>query len=459
MRGAPPRPASGQPAARAGQTVVRATVKPTLGGAPGKPAQRPAPAPPPPLPDDLELDFSAIFGGDLLAEAQRPAAPKPAPAPKPAAPPVVKPSTPPKPAAKPAAPAPPPADEPEIDLAELFGSIPEPPPLPPAKPQSAAKPAAPVARPAPAPAPAKPKPAPAPVPVRPQAAAVARPAARPAPAPLPGAPAPVRPAAAAFGGDLSSPKGKSKALAETVIASMCDRLVQETRRKGGTLTLADVERLIAEFWRKTEALQVVFEKSFEEYVKARERAVGDQARNYPFDRVLVREFEHLFAVAGPVDGNKLLRRMLPGFFMAMNKMLGEDVVEDYQERCRKIVQRVRAARGAAFKWPDVYEDRDAKALVVDALVAIAGYFQDVEKRSAWFLNIVNNHLAPPPPNAAPAIAQWQLAPTGFRRFLRALFRALRDELKAPQGRTRITERYGIEACLAVTETVDQVFAE
>jgi len=138
-----------------------------------------------------------------------------------------------------------------------------------------------------------------------------------------------------------------------VVASFCDRLVAEANRRGGVLTLQDIELLNEEFASKTEALQAVFEKSFEDYVRARERASFLQTRNYPFDRVLVRKFEHLFADGKDLDPTKLSRRMLPGFFMAMNKMLGPEVIETYQERCRKIVQRIRLGRDDNFDWNEI----------------------------------------------------------------------------------------------------------
>lgn len=271
--------------------------------------------------------------------------------------------------------------------------------------------------------------------------------------PPPGA----RPAAAspAKGGQAAA-SAKSRAIAETVVASFCDRLVAEANRRGGVLTLQDIELLNEEFASKTEALQAVFEKSFEDYVRARERASFLQTRNYPFDRVLVRKFEHLFADGKDLDPTKLSRRMLPGFFMAMNKMLGPEVIETYQERCRKIVQRIRLGRDDNFDWNEIYADRDAKALALEAEVTIAGYFEDVDKRSAWFLEIINNNLAPAPPGAPPQVASWRMMEGTFRRFLRALLADLKTELATSDGRTRITERYGIETCLKLAEVVRKI---
>lgn len=274
----------------------------------------------------------------------------------------------------------------------------------------------------------------------------------------PAAPPPsARPAAAppAKGGVSTSP-GKSRALAETVVGSFCERLVAEANRRGGVLTLQDIESLNEEFASKTEALQAIFEKSFEDYVRARERASFLQTRNYPFDRVLVRKFEHLFADGKDPDPTKLSRRILPGFFMAMNKMLGPEVIETYQERCRKIVQRIRLGRDDNFDWNEIYADRDAQALSLEAEVTIAGYFEDVDKRSAWFLEIVNNNLAPALPGAPPGTSSWRMMEGSFRRFLRALLADLKTELATSDGRTRVTERYGIETCLKLAEVLRNI---
>jgi hypothetical protein len=257
-------------------------------------------------------------------------------------------------------------------------------------------------------------------------------------------------------GDLSTLTGKSKALAATVVDSFCDRLVVEAERRGGMLTLRDIEALNEEFVRKTDALQAVFEKSFEDYVRARERAALQQTRNYPFDRLLVSKFERLFAKDKDIGPNKLSRRILPGFFMAMNKMLGPELIETYQERCRKIVQRIRQGRSDEMRWEEIYADRDAQALVMEAEITIAGYFEDVAKRSAWFVEVVNNNLAPAPADAPPQVASWQLAGPAFAHFLRALFGDIKTELASSDGRTRVTERYGIQTCLKLAEVMRRI---
>lgn len=257
--------------------------------------------------------------------------------------------------------------------------------------------------------------------------------------------------------DLSTPSGRSHALAETVVLGILDRLRHEAHARGGMLTLADLDRLAADFHGKTAALRLAFEQTFEAYANARERAKFAQNRNFPFDRVLVKRFEHLLARGATVDPDKLSRRILPGFFMAVQMMLGAGVLEGYQERCRVIVARLKAAHGGKFAWPDLYADPETDALAFEALAVMASYFADFDKRARWFLTIVNGHLAPASASASYAESNWQLSEAGFRAFLAALFAEVRTAVATPDARTRFTERFGVKPCLATAEAMEKLY--
>ena len=259
----------------------------------------------------------------------------------------------------------------------------------------------------------------------------------------PPAPAPAPPAAAA-----ATPANQSRALAETVVASFLDRLTAEAARKGGSLTVQDIQGLNKEFEKKTQALQAVFEKSFEEYVRARERAVWDQKRDFPFDRQLVDRFAHLFPARGDpsLKDGAVSRRVLPGFFVALNLMLGADLIESYQERCRAIVARLKEQRGDAFSWEDVDNDKEVNGIVLDTVIGIANHFEAAEKRSGWFLGMINDHLGPPNPGEGEEAATWQLTERDFARFLSALFSVARETMTTESGRLTITKRHGADTC-------------
>ena len=234
-----------------------------------------------------------------------------------------------------------------------------------------------------------------------------------------------------------------------------DRLRHEAEAHGGTLTLADLERLAADFHNKSAALRQAFELTFEAYARARERAKFAQNRNYPFDRVLVQRFEGLLA-RGP--GSKgIPRRVLPGFFMAVEMMLGPQVLEACQEHCRVIVERISKAQGGKFAWPDLYAEPEAATLAFDALVAMAAYFADYDKRARWFLTIVNGHLGPAPANASPEEAAWQLGEAAFRDLLGALFAEIKDSVATADARTLFARKYGIDKCRAVAEALARIY--
>ena len=270
---------------------------------------------------------------------------------------------------------------------------------------------------------------------------------------------PSSPAEAAAG--PASPRNRSRALAETVVRSLLDRLTGEATRRGGALTISDIRRLAAEFESKTEALQAVFERSFEEYVRARERAAWQQSRQFPFDRLIVRTFDHLFAGAnGPYFASGALsRRMLPGFFLAMNMMLGEGVIEGYQEHCRAIVAQLQNEHGDAFSWPHAYADAEARRVTLDALASIAAYFSDLDRRADWFVGLINGHLGDADvAREGPEAAGWQMTGTAFRRFLAALFNDVRQAMATEAGRLAITRSHGAEACAALWDILKRLEA-
>ncbi|NQV98992.1 MAG: hypothetical protein HQ483_04800 [Rhodospirillales bacterium] len=241
----------------------------------------------------------------------------------------------------------------------------------------------------------------------------------------------------------AAPKMQSRMIAETVVSSILERIKDEARKNGGQLSLANIDNLRNEFDAQTQALSLAFEKSFEAYIRARERAAWNNKRDFPFDRLIVKKFSHLFA--DKKSGfDRVSRRMLPGFFMAVGMMLGLDVVDGIQERCRVIVERIRNERGEAFDWSDVYESDEKTIIVIDALMPIALHFEDYEKRRDWFLGLINGHLTSPA-ESDKADAGWEMTIPAFGYFFEALMTDLKAELASEKGKSRIVKRYGTEA--------------
>lgn len=235
----------------------------------------------------------------------------------------------------------------------------------------------------------------------------------------------------------------SQALAQTVVSTFTDRLKLEAQRHGGYLTVSDISQLSEEFDRKRGQLEKVFQQSFEQVVRARERAVFDHARAYPFDRLIVNTFEPLFArERAEADGaDAVTRRVLSGFFLSMDMMVGKDMVEEFQVRCRKIVARLSRGQEQSFNWQMLYDDREAKDCCLDALVAFAPYFEDWEKRRDWYLPLINGNLD--------ASDEWELTPGGLANLVGVMFSHLKAGLADTNSRAELEKRHGRNPCVAL----------
>jgi len=270
----------------------------------------------------------------------------------------------------------------------------------------------------------EPKPAPAPV------AATAP--AKPAPKPKPATPS-VKNAA--------SVKAQSKALAETSVSSMVDRMKAKAQANGGMLSIQDLDQMQADFAAQAQAMQADIEATLEDFADARERMKWTLERDEPFYRLLVKQFSGLLKEKPNRKG--ISRRMLPGYFMAVDMLLGPDKVESYHERCRAIISRIKADVGEdEFDWELFYQERDAITVSLDAQVALAAQFGDYDKRANWFINLVNSNLGPAPAGATEGERRWTLAEQGFRRMMDAMFSDLRKVMSSDTGRERLIKRHG-----------------
>ncbi|NQV55306.1 MAG: hypothetical protein HQ503_05550 [Rhodospirillales bacterium] len=244
-----------------------------------------------------------------------------------------------------------------------------------------------------------------------------------------------------------SSNAQSKALADTIVSAFTGRLLAEAEKNGGHLTSADIKRLAGELDARRGQLEAMFRQSFEQYVHARERAVFDHARQYPFDRLIVNSFADLFLPARAEDDgiNAVTRRVLAGFFLAMDLMIGGEAVEEFQIRARAIVERLSAGDEAEFNWQKLYDDADAGDLCLDALVAFAPYFEDYFKRRDWFVPLVNGNLD--------STDDWELTDMGFGNLVGALFSPLHAALGG-DARAGLEKRHGAKTLSALERILD-----
>ena len=303
----------------------------------------------------------------------------------------------------------------------------------------------------PQPAPA-PKPAPKPAPAAPPPAAT-QPAPPPKPAPVPKPAPPPAPAKKA------EPANKSEELADSFFETLMGRLIGEAKQKGGSLTVQDLENFGKATRQDPQGLQLDFQHSLDEYVKSQELAGWNETRDHPFGRLLVKKISHLFAdQENPsFDTGALSRRVLPGFFIAMNMMLGQEKVDECQIKSNHHVQRIKKAHGNKFTWDLVYDDKPANKVVLDALVIIAGYFEDMEKRVTWMFGLITGNMKPPTPDMDRQEAAWEMTEKHLYTLLNSLFADLRKALGTEAARNTFAEKHGpatLKKVIRILKTVN-----
>ena len=248
----------------------------------------------------------------------------------------------------------------------------------------------------------------------------------------------------------SSPSRQSKLLVDLVITAFTERLRVAAEKRGGHLTLGDLDQLGRDFESKRNQLEHIFEKSFRQYVGARELAAFGYSRHFPFDRLMVNTFDDLFDENCLTDDGEraATRLILPGFFIAIEKMLGVDTIEEFQNLGRKILHRLSAGAEPKFDWPVLYQDAAAQQLCLDALIAFLPYFEDIDKRRDWFVALINNELDP--------TDEWELSEAGFDILVTEMFSGLRAELEDKKSRRALEDRIGSVTCYALSQIFEKI---
>jgi len=193
-----------------------------------------------------------------------------------------------------------------------------------------------------------------------------------------------------------------------------------------------------------------------------EKELWDQTRKRPFDRMLVKRFSHLFPSEGELgkEENQLSRRILPGFFTAMEMMAGRELFEQCQMACKTLVKLRKKEQGQDFLWRDFYDEDTPNELVNDAFAVIVPHFSDFEKRSKWLINLINTHLAPSDDYAfeGDTVSEWHMDEASLHLLLNSLFATFRERLATTAGREIVVQRYGIKASRALEDVLSSIEA-
>lgn len=192
-------------------------------------------------------------------------------------------------------------------------------------------------------------------------------------------------------------------------------------------------------------------------IQAKRRSVDGKVRENLFGRLLVRRFSPLFIENenGSSSKEAISRRILPGFFVAVDMMLGPELVEQYQVRCQDIINRLSGGDRTRISWDDYYADPEAKKLVLDAQIKMALHFRELDKRIVWLTTLINNHVGMTP-DMPSALA---VTPRDTTVLLSFLFKDLSDWLSVEKGREEVFRQYGSDVFMRLAGVANRFVRE
>lgn len=189
-----------------------------------------------------------------------------------------------------------------------------------------------------------------------------------------------------------------------------------------------------------------------------EESIWSQARRQYFERFMVRSFVHLFPAdsRNPQGKGLLSRRILPGFFTAIEMMVGKEFFEKCQTACKRIVHERQEDEGGPVPWSELRHDNKAHLVIDDALVVVSRHFTDLDMRLDWLTDLINSNLAPWEDYSfeGQTFANWEASRVNVKNMLRCLYWSFKVRLAKPEGSTWFDGRYGAEA----RETMDALLA-
>lgn len=246
-------------------------------------------------------------------------------------------------------------------------------------------------------------------------------------------------------------------LGEALHAKFMQLLTDKVRDKDGHLTPADVEEMGEEFRHEIQTIETAFLEAVQTYVLAQAEGRTSQSRSNFFHRLMVGNFEHRFADEKALKSQPelLSRRMLPGFFSMLSLMFGAPKLDDYEQQMTKLIDRLRQKNGGHVDWKEVYNSPEARQIALRAEIEIAQYFDNVEKRFAWMIAVVNSNLIPT--DEVQSGSPWVFNAAAAENLLAGLFRDVRPALEHEDSRQTFIERMGPET-VGTLEKVVQRFS-
>lgn len=167
------------------------------------------------------------------------------------------------------------------------------------------------------------------------------------------------------------------AISEIVIGVL--RALIHDHAQGGKVDVADIDRILALVQRGTLPLDHAFEMQEDKCRKVHSRPKGNVgARSNPFQRLVVRPFEHLL-----MGGDTPFPRVyLSSYFTFVEHALA-DRLESYERESRSIIQALLVVHGNNLTWDHFYSDSRTLKTLHAALKDLTRILASPEGTRAW----------------------------------------------------------------------------
>lgn len=167
--------------------------------------------------------------------------------------------------------------------------------------------------------------------------------------------------------------------------------------RDGRVAVADIDRMLDLIGRGTMALDQAFQVQEDKCRKVHSKPKGNVgARSNPFQRLVVRPFEHLLMG----EGAPIARAHLPNYFAFVEFAL-RDSLDGYEAECRAVIQALLVIHGNNLTWDHFYSDPRTLRILHAALKDLTRVLASAQGTRAWGKLM----LRPGGDTPAPSVAQ------------------------------------------------------
>ena len=196
-------------------------------------------------------------------------------------------------------------------------------------------------------------------------------------------------------GEHAAPRTGCRDLA-AVLTDVMVALARE-RAADGQVSIGDIERIATLVAQGNLLLDETFSRQQEACRKEHTRPRGNiGARSNPFQRLMVRPFEHLLAGESAV-----FQRVYLAHYFEFLDYAFEEKLSKFEAHCRSIVQALKVVHGPHLTWDHFYADQRTIKTLHTALKVLSAYLAGMEGQRVWLATLIR----PTPEMPQPSMAQ------------------------------------------------------